>query len=115
VSNADLPGIYSNAVALIFTSTYEGFGFPPLEAMASGTPALVAKTPIAQEIYGDSVSYFQSGSVSELRELIRKRFSHPTFFDAKVNEGLSVSAKFTWKACAQATAQSYFDFFRNRS
>lgn len=113
VSNADLPGIYSNAIALIFTSTYEGFGFPPLEALASGTPALVAKTPIAQEIYGDSVSYFQPGSSSELRQLIQMAYFHPRFFDAKVAEGLSVAAKFTWKACAQTTAKSYFDYFRH--
>lgn len=111
VNNKDLPGIYSNAIALIFTSTYEGFGFPPIEAMASGTPALVAETPIAQEIYGDAVSYFKPGSISELRDLVQKIFSHPRFFDPKVAEGLNVAAKFTWKACAQATAQSYFDFF----
>ena len=113
VRNADLPGIYSNAIALIFTSTYEGFGFPPIEAMASGIPALVAETPIAHEIYGDSVSYFKPGSIRELRDLVEKLFSSPKSFKEKVAEGLNVATRFTWKACAQATAQSYFDFFRN--
>ncbi|MBA3468515.1 MAG: glycosyltransferase family 4 protein [Herpetosiphonaceae bacterium] len=54
VAEADLPTLYSGALALAFPSRYEGFGLPPLEALACGTPVLAARTSSLPEVVGDA-------------------------------------------------------------
>lgn len=56
-SDEIVKALIKSAKALVFPSMYEGFGIPPLEALACGTPAIVADIPVMREIYGDSVSY----------------------------------------------------------
>lgn len=56
-SDARMAALMRNAKALVFPSLYEGFGIPPLEALAYGIPAIVADIPVMREIFGDSVHY----------------------------------------------------------
>jgi len=58
--------LYADALLFIFPSLYEGFGYPPLEAMSSGTPVLSSYTPALCEILSDSVEFFKTGSVESL-------------------------------------------------
>ena len=56
-SDERMKALLMRAKALVFPSVYEGFGIPPLEALACGTPAVVSDIPVMREIYGDSVCY----------------------------------------------------------
>jgi glycosyltransferase involved in cell wall biosynthesis len=58
--------LYADSMLFIFPSLYEGFGYPPLEAMSCGTPVLSSDAPALCEILGDSVEFFQRGSVESL-------------------------------------------------
>jgi glycosyltransferase involved in cell wall biosynthesis len=61
-----LRSLYANAMLFVFPSLYEGFGYPPLEAMSCGTAVLSSDAPALCEILGDSVEFFQRGSVESL-------------------------------------------------
>jgi glycosyltransferase involved in cell wall biosynthesis len=53
VSDSDLAGLYADAGVLLFISDYEGFGIPPMEALAHGVPVILADTPLSRELLGD--------------------------------------------------------------
>jgi glycosyltransferase involved in cell wall biosynthesis len=59
VDDKDLPALYSNAEWFVFTSQYEGFGLPPLEALSMKVPVLVMDIPVMHEILGDEVQYIE--------------------------------------------------------
>jgi glycosyltransferase involved in cell wall biosynthesis len=58
--------LYADALFFVFPSLYEGFGYPPLEAMSSGTPVLSSDTPALCEILAESVEFFKTGSIESL-------------------------------------------------
>lgn len=62
VSQDDLISLFQNAAALVYPSIIEGFGIPPIEAMACGTPVIVSAIPVFREIYGDVPIYVQLGN-----------------------------------------------------
>jgi glycosyltransferase involved in cell wall biosynthesis len=71
ITDNDLKALYAEALLLVQPSFYEGFGLPPLEAMACGTKALVSDIPVFKEIYKDfPVNYFKSGNVLNLKDQI---------------------------------------------
>jgi len=70
VAHDDLPAIYHQAELFVFPSFYEGFGLPPLEAMASGCPVIASRIPAVQEVCGDAAAYFDPASPGELRDLL---------------------------------------------
>jgi len=62
--------LYAGALAFVFPSLYEGFGYPPLEAMISGTPVVSSDAPALREVLGDGVAYFERGKVESLVEIL---------------------------------------------
>lgn len=66
VKQEDLPTLYSAARALCYLSWYEGFGLPPLEALACGTPVLVSRIPVFEEILGPAACYADPGNEEEI-------------------------------------------------
>jgi len=103
IAEEDLPIIYNQAQLFVFPSLYEGFGFPPLEAMACGCPVICSRAASLPEVVGeagllldpqDTESWgkeiWQLASDSKRREDLRQR-------------GLAQAAKFSWQRCAQAT------------
>jgi glycosyltransferase involved in cell wall biosynthesis len=68
VPDADLPALYTLATAFIFPSLYEGFGLPPVEAMACGTPVLASDAGALPETVGDAALIVRSGDVADLAE-----------------------------------------------
>lgn len=106
LSENDLARAYSNALALVFPNLYEGFGFPPLEAMKSGIPVIAARNEINNEIYGDHLIYFESQEmddlVEKLKEVISSQLNHR---DLIRNE--KFASTFTWHRCATQTAKAY--------
>lgn len=107
VSRSDLATIYAGAISLIFPSIYEGFGLPPLEAMASGIPVIASNKSSIPEVIGDSGilvdPYDIDGFFSALELLIN---------DSNTRNQLSMKAlnrskQFSWDLCGQATLAVY--------
>jgi len=107
VSAEELPNVYSNSRGLIYTSRYEGFGLPLVEAMASGVAVLASDTPINREIAGDCATYFPVGDEELLSNSMVQLILNPQGFQDKVKAGEARSKDFTWKKCAELTATEY--------
>jgi alpha-1,3-rhamnosyl/mannosyltransferase len=107
VSNSDLPNAYSNALALLYPTRYEGFGLPLLEAMASEIPVLCSNTDINREIAGEAGNFFEAGNSKALADLMASVLVTPEGFKDRLSLGKSRSKEFTWRRCAEITANSY--------
>jgi len=78
VPHQDLPILYQQANLFVFPSLYEGFGYPPLEALAAGTNVLCSNAGPMPEVCGDRVTYFNPADVQSLALLIRESLSETT-------------------------------------
>jgi glycosyltransferase involved in cell wall biosynthesis len=107
VSDAELPLLYSNSVALLYPTTHEGFGLPLVEAMASGVPIVAADTPINLEIAGDVANYFRVGNAGSMAQQMMSVMLNQESQRHKIVEGLNRSKSFTWLECARKTAEVY--------
>jgi len=103
VPDADLPALYAGALLLAYPSLYEGFGLPPLEAMACGTAVIVGDCPALRELVADAavlVDPQDSRAIGvALRELIESAESRARFSQL----GLMRAGVFTWERCADKT------------
>lgn len=107
VSQADLPGLYSLATVFAFPSLYEGFGLPPLEAMACGTPVLTSRQTAMEEVCGEAAWLVDPHDVSEMADGL-----HTLLMDANQRgmlqeKGLERVKQFTWAQTAEKTAVVY--------
>ncbi len=91
VDDEDLPAIYAGAKLFVFPSKYEGFGIPPLEAMAAGCPVLSSDAASLPEVLEDAASYFESENLESLKEALLSALENPK------KEGLQQqAARFNW-------------------
>jgi glycosyltransferase involved in cell wall biosynthesis len=90
--------LYRTATALVFPSLYEGFGQPPLEAMACGCPVAVSNTTSLPEVCGDAATYFDPTSVDDIARAIEDVLAWP---EALVERGLRRAQLFSWDECAR--------------
>ena|SRR3990170_4145159 len=95
----ELVGLYRRAAALVFPSLYEGFGQPPLEAMACGCPVACSNAASLPEVCGEAARFFDPTSVEEMLDAIEDVLANPERWRA---EGLARAAAFTWEATARA-------------
>jgi glycosyltransferase involved in cell wall biosynthesis len=104
VSADELVALYRTAGCLVFPSLYEGFGLPPLEAMACGCPVACSSATSLPEICGDAAEYFDPLSPDDMAAAILRAL------DARrVARGLAHASEFTWEACADAHDAVYRD------
>ncbi len=100
LSDADLVSVLRGAEALVYPSRYEGFGMPPLEALALGTPVITTRTSSIPEAVGDLGLFVDTKNASQLAEILRKKdFKH-------VRNSLEISGpqraqEFTWEKTAK--------------
>jgi len=101
VDAARLATIYQRAEAFVFPSIYEGFGFPLLEAMSFGVPAIAARSSSLPEVGGDAALYFDDidGLLSQLTRVT----SDAALREELVARGQAQVAKFRWDVCASQT------------
>jgi glycosyltransferase involved in cell wall biosynthesis len=103
VAEEDKPALYSGATALIFISTLEGFGFPPLEALACGTPSITSDLAVFDETVGDAARRVAAHQPDELAAALVELEQNPSMCDTLVAKGRSHIAKFNWQDAASAT------------
>jgi glycosyltransferase involved in cell wall biosynthesis len=94
--------LYRSAACLVFPSLYEGFGLPPLEAMACGCPVAVSNATSLPEVCGDAAEYFDPLSPEDMAAAIVRALD-----GRLVDRGLARAAAFTWEACAGAHDDVY--------
>jgi alpha-1,3-rhamnosyl/mannosyltransferase len=110
VPEAHLPALYAGASLFLYPSIYEGFGLPPVEAMASGVPALVAGTSCLPEICGDAAGIVDPDDTTAFNEAITAALSDDAWRSEAHRKGLERSASFSWDRCAADTAAVYRRF-----
>ncbi len=103
----DLPYIYRMADVFIFPSLYEGFGFPPLEAMACGTPVVTSGRGALAETTGGAATMVDPDDVEQTTAGVLLMLNDWRLRDACVEAGLKRSRQFTWTAAARATLSVY--------
>jgi len=106
----DLRALYASCRAFIYPSLYEGFGLPPLEAMACGAPVIVSDIPALAETTGDAALLFDPRSVSALTEQILELLDGETRENlrrALITAGQRRAAEFSWERTARETLQVY--------
>lgn len=100
VSEGELKALYAHALCLAFPSFYEGFGIPPLEAMACGCPAVVARTSSLPEVCGDAALYCDPRDPATLADAIGRLRDEPGLRADLAARGRARAALFTWDAAA---------------
>lgn len=101
VSDSQLRALYENALCFVFPSFYEGFGIPPLEAMACGCPVIVAKTSALPESCGKAALYCDPRSPRDLAAKLRSILENEQLRDRLRRAGHAQAAQFTWETCAR--------------
>jgi len=98
---------YTNASVFVYPSLYEGFGFPPLEAMSAGCPVVCSNTSSIPEVVGDAGEYFNPVSIDSMRSSIEKVLQSSELRTDLRTKGFERCKIFTWKKCAEETLQIY--------
>lgn len=107
VDAQDKPALYSLADMLIWPSFYEGFGLPPLEAQACGTPVIVGANSSMIEIIGDSGLLVNADSPEEIAMAAESFWNNPAMHEEYRQRGLKNSAKYSWERAAKETLELF--------
>lgn len=108
IPDEDLPALYSAAEAFLYPSLYEGFGLPPLEAMACGTPAITSNTSSLPEVVGQAGLTHDPNDWQMLTRHIAQLLGDQAAREHFKRVGLEQSARFSWDRAARET-QSIYD------
>lgn len=107
VSDLEMRALFGNALAFIHPSIYEGFGIPILDAFAAGCPAVLANASCFPEVAGGAALYFDPHEEGTFRAQIEKLSRSIDLRDALVGKGYDRVREFSWRKCAQETADVY--------
>ncbi len=103
VSDEDLSYIYNRASVFVYPSLYEGFGLPPLEAMASGVPVITSNKSSLPEVVGKAAILVNPQKEDEIANAIRKILSREKFAKKMIKKGLIQARKFSWEKASKKT------------
>jgi len=103
----DLPLWYNAATAFVYPSLYEGFGMPPLEAMACGTPVITSNAASLPEVVGEAGLMVGPEDVPGLAQAMRRVWEDEALRADRSRRGIEHAKRFTWEATARATVESY--------
>lgn len=101
VDDKDLPALYSGATLFVYPSFYEGFGMPPLEAMACGTPVITANNSSLPEVVGDAAILIDAKDVDALTKNIEKVLQDEKIQRSMIQKGLKRAKVYSWQKSAQ--------------
>ena len=90
-----------------YPSIYEGFGLPPLEAMAAGVPVVAARAASLPEVYGDAAHYCDPRDVGSIANVLRRAISDESLRQQLISKGLERARAFNWQRSADETLAVY--------
>jgi alpha-1,3-rhamnosyl/mannosyltransferase len=93
----------------IYPSIYEGFGLPPIEAMACGVPAIVSERSCLPEVCGDAARYICPEDIESFSATIAESLEDKAWQEIAIRRGLAQAEQFTWSRCVDSTANLYLD------
>ena len=108
-SDEDLRALYSSCRVCVYPSLYEGFGLPPLEAMACGAPVITSRIPAIEETVGSAAMLVDPTDVAGLGKAIFELWTDAQHRDHLSAAGLKRAAEFTWERTAELTLAVYRD------
>lgn len=107
VADEAMPLLYSGAAAFVFPSLYEGFGLPPLEAMACGVPVIASRTSSLPEVVGDAGFLIEPRDVEAISAALYRVLEDRVLAAALSRKGVARAASFTWERTAEETLAVY--------
>ena len=107
VSDGQLRTLYTGAAIFAYPSLYEGFGLPPLEAMALGAPVVTVEAASLPQVVGKAALLVPPGDPVALAAAIERVLTEPILRDRLIAAGHARAAEFTWAATAEATVNVY--------
>jgi len=111
IVNSDLPYIYNNAFAFLYTSLRESFGIPLLEAMACGTPVITSNTSSMPEIGSKDAILINPERSNEITEMMLRLETNPDFYDQQRQIGLERAKLFSWRKTAENLLKLYQEVY----
>lgn len=108
IDEEDKPYLYNLADVFVYPSFFEGFGLPPLDAMACGVPTIVSNNSSLPEVVGNGAITVDANNIDELGFAIRKVLENQELKDYLIKKGLSRAKKFDW----EKTAQEFLNLFK---
>jgi glycosyltransferase involved in cell wall biosynthesis len=107
VPDADLAGLYSGALAVVYPSLYEGFGLPVLEAMQCGSVVVTSRDPAIMEVSANCAIHVDATDTRALSENLTAIAQAPANFDSLRSRALARAREFTWQRTARQTREVY--------
>jgi glycosyltransferase involved in cell wall biosynthesis len=111
IVNSDLPYIYNNAYAFLYTSLRESFGIPLLEAMACGTPVITSNTSSMPEIGGKDAILINPENSDEITEMMLRLEKDQDFYEQQRQIGLERAKLFSWRKTAENLLRLYQEVY----
>jgi len=97
IDDADLPALYNLARIFVYPSFYEGFGFPPLESMACGTPVIAGHGSSLPEVIGNAGLLIDPFNIADLAYAMERLLSNQKLYDTLKTKGLEKAGEFRWE------------------
>jgi glycosyltransferase involved in cell wall biosynthesis len=113
IEHADLPLLYAGAAVFLFPSHYEGFGLPPLEAMACGTPVVTSNVTSLPEIVGDAGVCIAPDDHDAIAQAVHELLSDASLHASRRAMGLTRASEFSWTRTAGETLRVYREVREN--
>jgi glycosyltransferase involved in cell wall biosynthesis len=113
VSDVELPLLYNAATVLMYTTLYEGFGLPIVEAMACGTTVLTSNSGAHREIAGDAALFADPENINDMRIELKKLMESNELRKDLKEKGIKRAAQFSWEKTAKETKVAYDSLMGN--
>ena len=107
VEEALLPQLYAGAALFVYPSIYEGFGLPPIEAMASGVPTIVSRHSCLPEVCGDAARYVDPDDEDGFVSALASALADDDWRTESIQLGFARARQFTWERCIEGTVEIY--------
>jgi glycosyltransferase involved in cell wall biosynthesis len=115
MNNQELAATYAMATIFCFPSFAEGFGLPPLEAMASGIPVVVSNTTALAEVCGNAPLYMNPAQPASITKAMNELLGNPELYNEKKISGLQRAAEYNWSTTAHTFMQSVYNAHQKKS